>query len=565
MHSLKGAIILFLFLHVNVISFGQKYTLKINIVQSKIAENLNKKLQKKTFSDSSLVSEYLQKIKNELFSEGYIAASVDSVVFEKNSVNAYVFLGKKYHINKLFITNIYPSIKRKLRLNDSVLQTKKPSNPADLMRLYNEIIEEYENIGFPFATLIPENVKIEDNNINLNLQLRENKLIRFHKIIIKGDAKISPVYISRYLSVYKDDVYNEQLISSVSSKIETLPFLSEIHSSEIDFFNDKADLYLYLKNKKANLINGIVGFLPDKNNDNKLLFTGNLDLKLLNNFGKGETVFLSWSRTAQLSQKLNVGFNIPYIFKSPFMLHSQFNLDKRDTSFMKISGKFGLDYSFKNNDLITANIQKKQSLLLDAQTLDTSIYKNTNVWLFGLSYRSENYNYFLNPSKGYLFNAGFSGGTRTVSSEKMPYYEVNFLAQYYIPLYRRFVIKLASDSKYAFPSEEFYQNELFELGGFHSLKGFEENQFRTTAYSVFTVEQRWLYERNSNLFVFFNMAALKDYSKLNNYLLPYGFGVGTNLSTKAGIFSVSYAFGNLPGDTLQFSDSKIHIGYINRF
>ncbi|MCF6183594.1 MAG: hypothetical protein L3J56_03015 [Bacteroidales bacterium] len=556
---------MFLFLHVCLFGFGQKYTLKINSVSTELQEKIIKKARGKTFSDSALIYKYLQKIRNELFSEGYIAASFDSVKFDTSSVTAYLFPGKKYHINQLLITDIYPVLRRKYHINNSAAGTKGFVNPADLLNLYDDIIKEYENVGFPFATLIPKDVEIQNNEIKLNLQLQKNKLIRFHKIVIKGNAKISPIFLSRYLSVYEGDVYNEELINSASSKIEALPFLSVIRSPEVDFFNDKADLYLYLKNKKANLFNGLIGFLPDKNNDNKLSFTGNIDLKLLNNFGKGETIFLSWSRTAALSQKLNVGFTVPYIFKSPFLIHSQFKSDKRDTSFLKISGKLGVDFSFKNNDLITAYVRQKQSLLLSEQNIDTSIFKNTKVLLFGLSYKSQKYDYFPNPSRAYLFDVGFAGGNRTVSSEKKPYYETNIRAEYYIPLYRRFVLKLTSDSRYAFPYERLYENELFELGGFKTLKGFSENRFRTSAYSVFNLEPRFLYEANSNVFVFFNTAIIRDNSVPVGYILPYGFGAGTNLSTKAGIFSVSYAFGTLAGNSLQFSDSEIHIGYINRF
>ena len=562
---LKGAIVLFLFLNINSFGTAQKYTLKILSKNSEIPDFIRKKTEHKTFSDSSVVFSFLESLKSELTSKGYITASVDSVIFDNRFIKIYFFIGKKYRVNVFKISNLYASIKRKYNIPDSVVSEKNFINPADLPVLYDAVIREYENVGFPFAALIPEKFNLTDSEINLKLRLQKNELIRFNKIIIKGDADISDVFISRYLSVFEGDVYNEEIVSSISSKLSVLSFLTEIRPPEVDFYDNNADIYLYLKTKKANLFNGIIGFIPDKNNENKLSFTGNLDLNLLNNFGKGENIFLNWSRSAKLSQKLNVGFRIPYVFKSPFQIYSQFNLDKRDTSFMKISGKFGIDYSFKNNDKILVFVQKKQSLLLSSQNLDTSIYKNTEVLLFGLSYRSIKLDYLFNPQKGYVLETGFAGGNRTVSDEKNPYYETNILAEYYVSIYKKFVLKLASDSKYAFPDEDFYENELFDLGGFNSLRGFDENRFRTSAYSIFTVEPRYLYERNSNVFMFFNIAGIKDNKIKNTYFFPYGFGIGTNLSTKAGIFSVSYALGNMPGNFMQFSDSKIHIGYVNRF
>ena len=170
-----------------------------------------------------------------------------------------------------------------------------------------------------------------------------------------------------------------------------------------------------------------------------------------------------------------------------------------------------------------------------------------------------------NPSHGYFFDAGFAGGNRNISGGTHNYYEANIMAEYYIPLYRHFVLKLTSNTQYAFPNNGFYKNELFDLGGFNSLKGFDENRFQTSAYSVFTIEQRYLYEQNSNVFAFFNIAGFKDYLNPDKINIPYGFGIGTNLSTKAGIFSITYALGTLSTNSLQFSNSKIHIGYVNRF
>ncbi len=563
--QLKGTIVLFLFLHFVFFGFAQKYTLKITSNDSILPKSIKKEAYRKSFSDSALLFLQLEKIKTRLFSDGYIAASFDRVKFDSASVNASLFLGRKYRINELYIKGIYASLKRKFHLSDSGIQVKNTVNPAELSLLYEHIINEYENSGYPFAMLISEKVEFNDSSIRLNLKLEKNKLIRFHKIIIKGDAKISKAYINRYLSVFEGDIYNEEVVKSISSKITAVRFLSEIRPPEVDFFDDKADVYLYLKSKKANLFNGVVGIIPDKNNENKVALTGNLDLNLLNNFGKGENVFLKWSRTDKLSQKLDVGFVLPYLFKSPFSIQSKFNLDKRDTSFMKISGKFGIDYNFKHNEAISAFIHKKQSLVLSGESSDTSIYKNSDLLLFGLFYRSLKFDYVYNPTKGYVFDAGFAGGNRKIIGKSKPYYEANFFAEYYVPFNRHFVLKFSSDTKYAFPEEKFYENELFDLGGFNSLRGFDENRFRTSAYSVFTVEQRYLYEQNSNVFAFFNIAGFRDNTNVKNNLFPYGFGIGTNLSTKAGIFSITYALGNLPGNILQFSNSKIHIGYVNRF
>ena len=53
--------------------------------------------------------------------------------------------------------------------------------------------------------------------------------------------------------------------------------------------------------------NGIIGFASDEENDNKLIFTGNVKFDLNNTFGIGENIRLHWlSATNHLVIRLNM-------------------------------------------------------------------------------------------------------------------------------------------------------------------------------------------------------------------------------------------------------------------
>ncbi len=559
---LKGTMVLFLFLLYHSFLSAQPYVIKINTDKPIVLKNIiNHKMTKK-FSDSLSVIDYLQKVKNRLFFASYISASFDSIVFDSSQVSAFLFVGKKYLINDLLIENLSASLNVKSTVFD---KANIPDNPADLPDLYEKIITYYENSGYPFALLIPETIKIQDSLISIKLHLDEKNQYHFNQIIVKGNAKISENWLSRYLSIKKNDIYKEKVLKNINSKIKSSGFLQEIKSTEVDYYSNKADVYLYLNNKKSNSFNGVIGFLPDKENSGKINFTGNIEVNLMNKFGKGERINLNWLRSANLSQKLDVGFMFPFIFKSPFSAETNFKLDKRDTSFMKIFFKGSLDYNFPGNDKISFSLLKKQSYILSSVLIDTTLYKNSDIVSFGINYRIEKYDNILNPSSAYFLNAGFFAGNRKISESKDAYYEANICAEYYLPIYKKFVLKTSEIINYLFPSGNLYQNEMFDLGGFVSLKGFDENRFKTPAYALLNFEPRILFAENSNIFVFFNQAIMQNSASDQKYLFPYGFGIGSNLETKAGIFSVSYAMGTLPGNNLNFSDSKIHIGYISRF
>jgi len=283
---------------------------------------------------------------------------------------------------------------------------------------------------------------------------------------------------------------------------------------------------------------------------------------LNNNLKKGEEIFLNWSRTKKLSQKLNIGVTIPYLFKSPFGINVNFNLDKKDTTYMTVAGNLGVNYSFKNNDKIIAYVKNSSSYILSLKYIDTTIFKDVKALSFGMAYQTQNLNYIYNPSRGYYFLTDIANGNRKFNNINTNHLELKLNADFYFPIYRKFVYKLSLQNKYLLSKEDLFQNELYKLGGFNLIRGFDEDVYFASGFSVITNEIRFLYEKKSNVYIFSDIARIES---LKDNLLLLGFGIGTNFSTKAGIFSIAYALGKEQNNTIQISNSKIHLGYVNRF
>jgi len=114
--------------------------------------------------------------------------------------------------------------------------------------------------------------------------------------------------------------------------------------------------------------------------------------------------------------------------------------------------------------------------------------------------------------------------------------------------------------------DQLLTNELFRIGGFSDFRGFNEESIYASTYSILTLEWRLLLERNSFLSVFWNKAYVENSSgNKTTYDQPMGFGAGFSFQTKAGIFALSYALGQEMGNPIQFSQAKIHFGYMARF
>ncbi len=55
-------------------------------------------------------------------------------------------------------------------------------------------------------------------------------------------------------------------------------------------------------------------------------------------------------------------------------------------------------------------------------------------------------------------------------------------------------------------NENLFTNELFRIGGLKTLRGFDEESLTASAYSIFTLEFRYLFDINSYFHVFFDGA-----------------------------------------------------------
>ncbi len=116
-------------------------------------------------------------------------------------------------------------------------------------------------------------------------------------------------------------------------------------------------------------------------------------------------------------------------------------------------------------------------------------------------------------------------------------------------------------------SPQTFQNELFRIGGYQLLRGFDEESIYANQYAVFTGEYRYLVGMNSYFFGFSDVGFTK--TKYNAVSFSNSFisgGIGIELETKFGLLNLSYAIGKRNDVKFDIrNSSKIHFGYINYF
>ena len=425
------------------------------------------------------------------------------------------------------------------------------------------------NNGYPFVAISYENLEILEDEISLRLKINRGLIFRWTEIHIKGDSSISINAIENIIGIRTTDFFNESLLEQVDKRLEQVSFIKKIKSSELLFTEKGVELFLYLQGQKISSIQGAIGLQPNPTTQSVVL-TGDLQMKLANVFKKAELIDLSWRSIQPQTQALNFKFIYPYLFKSPFGIDARFNLYKRDSTFLDLKSSLGVVYTLKNGSQLKASYQLLASNLLFASASSSQFTNLATVRTnaYGLSYMFRKLDYIPNPSKGrFLFIETYIGSRVALKdsvSDKKNVARVSIQFDNYFSLAKRHVLKVGAgfESYYA---HQVFQNELYRFGGLNSLRGFNEDELFASTKLNYTLEYRFLVDRNSNAFVFFDQAFYEN--NANSYLKdnPFGAGAGFSFGTKLGIFTISYAVGKQLSNPFDLRLSKIHFGYTAYF
>ncbi len=558
--------------------FSQKIELKLAFNDT-ILKPIKIVSYNKYINQAELKAE-LKEVISQLNSQAYLTATIDSILIDSIQFKVYLHLGKQYKWTYLTTSNIDEEVLSKIGFRDKIFMNR-PFNNRQLYSFYEKIIKHYENNGFPFASLQIDSLGIFKNTISANLNLTKNKFCLVDSVKIVGTATISDQYIQNYIRIKDGDYYNETLIKNISNRIKELPFVEENQPFKVIFKEHENELLLHLKKKKASRFNGVLGIQPD-NNTGEIRFTGDVKLNLVNSFKKGEEIDFNWRSIQKNTQDLKAKFSYPFLFNTPFGFDYNFKLYKKDTTFIDVFNKIGIRYILKGNNYMSVLFQNKSSSLLSTAGFESLTilpnFADISTQLYGISFYYAKLDYRLNPRKGYEIDTEGALGTKKIKKNNVlneslyddiklnsNLYNVSLNASIYFPIKNRSVIKVGTQNGLTY-NDNLFENELLRIGGLFTLRGFDEESIYTSAFTVQTIEYRFILEQNSYLYLFADGAYYEN-RKINSNIsdTPFGFGAGMSFETKAGIFSISYALGKQFDNPILFKNAKVHFGFVNYF
>lgn len=549
------------------------YSLKV--INTDSASIFKKIDYKKQLNNVDFINKEINKIYISLINEGYISASVDSIKNDSLNYAAYVSAGKKYKWVNLIYSQKDQGIVSKLGYNERFFSNR-PFKFIELSRFMEKIVTYYENNGYPFASAKLDSLQISDSNITAKLIIEKNVFIKLDSLITEGTGKVSQKFLLRYLGIKQGMPYNSSVFVGVSKKIKQLPFLTEKKPPIIQLTDKQNKLFLFLEKKNASQFDGIIGILP--NDKGKTVFTGDLKIKVVNAvFKSGETIDINWRRLQTQTQDLKAAVIYPYIAGLPVGVDYNLKIYKKDSAFLDVNNALGLNYYFSGLNHIKVFYKQRNANLISTSGLSNITilpeYADVTTKAYGVGFFIEKLDYRFNPRKGISVNIQGSVGTRQIKKNpkindvaystialKTSQYQSEGMIVGFFNIFKNHVIKLSSQFGSVF-GNTIYKNELFRIGGLRTLRGFDEESIYASTFVIPTIEYRFLFERNSNLFLF-GEGAWYENKNASGYVtdLPISVGAGINFETKAGIFNLSYAIGKQFNTGFDLRIGKIHAG-----
>ena len=520
----------------------------------------------------------LAKLVNELIAEGYLSTSVDSIYRSNDTFHIRLHTGNRIRSSAIVFSEQDIPIAIAAGYNPDADRSR-PALPGKTLAGITDYLNQN---GFPLAAVHIDEMVFRDDTLLTFARIEKGDFYEWDTLEIKGDLVISNRVLQRLIRIRQGEPFNNKLLTEIDRHLSSLAFVSSTQHHSIILTDDgRARVVLYLEKLRASGFNGIIGFGPDKVDPTKLIFSGDMELKLANAFGQAEEISMKWVGI-QGDQQLNISYGQPYLPGLPFGGVYSFGLFRSGELYYTLDQRGGIRMRSKPGTYITTYLQKRTS-----RVLDRSVFTQHSVlppWadystiLFGLEYRFQRVDFLRNPGQGMILTGDIAGGQKRIQessdipSSLLSGIDLNqrqfhgyLSVEAFVPLTERWILRPAGSSAWI-SSSTHHENELFMIGGINTIRGFDERTILASTYAIASLELRYRFEMESH-FKFFFDAGWYEKRLQSSYMndFPFGFGIGLAIPFPAGILQVSYAYGIQQGNPLDFRTGRLHFGLTTMF
>jgi hemolysin activation/secretion protein len=529
---------------------AQSFELKIYSKDSVNSNVIDSIAYKSYYTNKKAIYKEIDSISGVFSTKGFINNTY-TLIENDTVINCYFTLNKRLSYIHIYYkdTKLAPELLKKIATNYNnqyfIVSTKTIENTL------NTITKYYEKQGYTFIKASLKNLNLNNDTLKAELNLETSFKRTINAIVIQGYDNFPKKYLKHYLGIKKNTVFSTNLLQETTELINTIPFITQLKNPEVLFTKDSTSLYFYVTKKNTNQFDGIIGF---SNTENKsLTVNGYLNLNLNNIFNKGEQIDINWKNNGAQKTTLKLNLNVPYIIRSKFSINGTFNIYKQDSLYNTTNTNLKLIYNLNKNQSISSIASFENSEVLNVTNINDIETFNKKLFGFSYSYKSQAFKF----KNKFSIVLNYLAGTRTTLSTSKNQSKGLAIVNYLWNLNNKNKIFIQNTTEFL-NSSKILENELFQIGGVNSIRGFDDQSILTSNYNVTNVTYRFYTNASNYLYSISDFGFIEN--KLNNTSNSLvGFGVGYNFKSNNSIVNISYAIGKTEYQAFKINNGKIHI------
>lgn len=392
----------------------------------------------------------------------------------------------------------------------------------------------YSSIGYPFNQIQLKPKKNFNDTITANIEIIKNTNRIINNIYIKDYNEFPKGFLKYHLKLNKEKNLDIKELKKIDNLLSEIDFIKIIKPSDMLFTEESSEIYLYISKENTNEFDGFLGF---SNKNNKINLSGNVKIKLKNNFNYGETFFVKYINDESEQETFETNIITPYLFNLPLEAEYNLNYFRKDSTFTNTNQNFRLKYILKSNLKLGVEYDNIKS----NSTLEIENQEDFSSKFYGISFYKNSPNNRFNSKNKFLFETKIKTGDRITKQNSSNQFIVEVNIEKKFPINLRSSFNIRSQIKHL-ASKDYLENELYRIGGVNTIRGFEENSILTNSYFLLNTEYHYKINTTLTTYPLIDLAHIENKLQKTQQNL-YAIGLGIVITNKKYKLNLNYSTG----------------------
>ncbi len=515
--------------------------------------------------------------------QGYLQATVDSATVHPNAppyATFYVTRGPQTTVDAVQFTGHDALAEAALR-RAMQLRAGQPLDQYVLDADLQALRAAYRAEGYPLATVhVDALAPAGDDAVAVTLAIEEGPQLWLRAIELDGAERTNPAYVARAAGLTYEAPLRDYDPEALRTALQDTGLFAQVEAPALQVDPDGgATLTFALEERPPGVFDLVVGVLPDGGAEESTSFVGSGRLELENLFGGGREADLALDRRPGRSSTVDVRLRDPFVFGQALDAEVVFAGEQRDSSYSARTYRGSLGYEVRSNWHLRGSVRRAVTRPgPQGQTLQdgTQRVARSSAWLGGVGLRIDQTDRRRVPRQGLradvLVEQGRQQRTRrtvvgpdTVRTQSTTQQtRLDGHVRTFWPLGRRHTLVLGAEARALF-ADTYDPSDLFRLGGYASLRGYDEDRFSGRVVGRGLAEYRLFVDRVSFVFAFAEIGGVDRPAmerraggrQAGRRSWHPSAGIGTELSTGLGRVNISYAMNPDDGGP---ANGRVHVG-----